>query len=157
MAVFKLTTFAGTTIGTANICQQSISDTKPVVVRMGYLENGTKFDADGTADADKMLGQVRARFLIVPTSGGVRALNGNINILEGLRGKSGTLSGLQEGANDLTLSCVARCVDVLTEEHIAGQQPVLNKTSKQFAFVTVTWEKKTEWEVTGGSGTTAET
>lgn len=152
MAVFDITAFAGTSLVTTNRCMVSMQDTRPILNQMGYLENGAKFDAGGTADATLVLGQVRARYLCLPTGGGVRALNGHVGVLEGLRGKAGTLTGVQYGTNDLTLTCTARCVDVTTEEHVSGQNPPQNATNKQFAYVTVVWEKKTEWVAISGQG-----
>lgn len=152
MAVFDITAFAGTSLVTTNRCMVSMQDTRPVMNQMGFLENGAIFDAGGTADATRMLGQVRARYLCVPSVAGVRALNGIINEYEGLRGKAGTLTGTQVGSPDRVWQCTARCTEVVTEEHVSGQNPTQNATNKQFAYVTVVWQKKSEWAIIAGAG-----
>ena len=64
MAYYDITAFAGTTIVSETVKQVAMTDTKEAISRIVLLENGAKFDADGTADADLVLGQVTARYQI---------------------------------------------------------------------------------------------
>lgn len=153
MAVYEITAFAGTTLTSANRCMVAVQDSKPAYIRMGLLENGAKFDADGNSDADTTLGRVRARYLCLPTSSGMRSLDGHVSVFEGIRGKVGTLTGVLTASSSTTRTCTARCVDVTTEEYVVGQQPALAATNRLYAYVTVTWEKKSEWTTSiAGSG-----
>lgn len=145
MAVYELTTFAGTTLSAATRHMMSFQDSTTVYARMGTLENGAIFDADGTAAADKVLGQVRARFLCVPTLNGSTALATETGVFEGIMGVAGTLSGKQVGASTVTKTCTARCIEVSVEEYSLDGQAALIAGNKLYAYVNVVWQKKTEW------------
>lgn len=145
MSIAEITVFAGTTLATNTRCMVSMQDTRPVVSRMGYLENGAKFDADGTETADKALGQVRARYLCLPDNPGVVNLWSQVTVFVGLLGVAGTLTGVRAGSSPTTLTCTARCVDVTVEEYSTDRQPTMTATNKLYAYVNVTWEKKSEW------------
>jgi len=145
MALLDITAFDGTTIVASGRSMVSMSETYPAYTRMGVLENGAMFDADGAADADVVLGQVTARYKITPTTKGATALNSGIAVLKGLRGKEGTLTGIERGASDVTFTCTARCIDVVQEDISVHNAPPMHKNYYQRAYVTVVWQKKTEW------------
>jgi hypothetical protein len=124
----------------------AMSESAPVVSRVGYLENGAKFDADGTADSDVALGQVIARYQLLAYTGvtGMTGLNTQVVNFTGKRGHVGTLTGISRGSSgDTTYQCTARLVDVTEEDMTVVNVP--GGTGKGYAYVTVTWEKKTEW------------
>lgn len=146
MAFFEITAFDGVTIVMSARKQVAMNETGVVVSRVGYLENGAKFDADGTADSDTSLGQVTARYQILDTTtAGVTALNSAVRTLEALRGKHGTLTGVERASTDDSYTCTARCIDVVTEEYTITSGPAMTAAGKPRAFVTLTWEKLTEW------------
>ena len=145
MALLDITAFDGMTIVASGRSMVSMSETYPSYTRLGVLENGALFDADGTADADVSLGQVTVRYKITPTTKGVTALNSGIAVLKGLRGKEGTLTGIERAAADTTYTCTARCIDVIQEDISVNNAPPMHKNYYQRAYVTVVWQKKTEW------------
>ena len=95
MAYFDVTTFDGVTIVTSVRVQVAMNETGLVVARIGQLENGAIFDADSTTDADTQLGLVTVRYKILPASNGASNLNGQVRPLENLKGKHGTLTGVE--------------------------------------------------------------
>jgi hypothetical protein len=145
MAYYDITAFAGTTITGENVKQVSMSDTKAAISRIQLLENGAKFDADSTADADLVLGQVAARYQIVPPGNGMILLDGYVASLAGLLGKRGTLTGKQYGpSSTVTRTCTARCMSAVSEEVTVDDAP-MSGTRRQRVMFTLEWEKLTEW------------
>lgn len=145
MAYYDVTDFAGTTIVSATVKQLAMSDTTRVISRIGYLENGTKFDADGTADADTTPGQVIARYQIIPATAGMVALESVIAPLVALRGKRGTLTGkMYSPTVTTTRTCTARCIDAVKVEVNESGPPMLGTRRTRVELVMV-WEKLTEW------------
>jgi hypothetical protein len=53
------------------------------------------------------------------------------------------LTGIAESGADVTYTCTARCVDVTEEEMGITNAPGMD--NRAYSFVTVTWEKLTEW------------
>lgn len=145
MAYYDITVFDGTTIVNTARKQVGMVETAEVVVRMGVLENGAKYDADGTADADVTLGQVIARYQVVGASTGMTSLNADVSGLMALRGRHGTLTGVERAASPVTVTCTARCVEVSPEEYNVDNGPPATADFRQRIFATVVWEKLTEW------------
>ena len=109
-------------------------------------EVGPELFIPWTDDADTSLGQVTARYQILDTTtAGVTALNSAVRTLEALRGKHGTLTGVERASTDDSYTCTARCIDVVTEEYTITSGPPMTAAGKPRAFVTLTWEKLTEW------------
>lgn len=146
MAYYVITAFDGTTLVTTGRDMVEMNETAVVVSRVGYLENGVKFDADGTADGDVTLGQVTATYKIKSTANGMTSLNSGVAALAGLRNKHGTLTGVERmSPADVTKTCTARCVDVIQEAYRLRDNPPLVAGMRQKAYVTLVWEKLTEW------------
>lgn len=145
MAIFDITAFAGTTIVTAERVMDSMVESHVAVTRMGQLENGAIFDADGTADADTSLGTVTARYKLRPSTRGVTAVNTLIDGLKALQGKHGTLTGIERSASPVTKTCTARCLSVTQEEISTHNAPPMHAKYYQRVYVTIVWQKKTEW------------
>lgn len=141
MAYYDITAFDSITFASYFVKMVDMSENAAVVSRIAYLENGAKFDADATTDSDVTLGQVVARFQALPTSAGLANLNTAVAAMTGKRGHYGTLTGTQDAA---TKTCTARCVDVIEEDISIGGFPMV-AAKKQRAFVTMVWEKLTEW------------
>ena len=144
MAYFDVTTFDGVTIVTSVRVQVAMNETGLVVARIGQLENGAIYDADSTTDADTQLGLVTVRYKILPASNGASNLNGQVRPLENLKGKHGTLTGVERATPEVTYTCTARCISVITEDYVVGGLP-MNANNRQRAFVTLTWQKLTQW------------
>lgn len=145
MAYYDITAFAGTTIVSETVKQVAMTDTKEAISRIVLLENGAKFDADGTADADLVLGQVTARYQIVPAGNGMILLDTAVATLAGLLGKRGTLTGKQYGPSSTTTrTCTARCLSAVSEE-VMLTDPPLSGSRRQRVMFTFVWEKLTEW------------
>lgn len=123
----------------------SMSDNDIVISRMGALENGAKFDADGTADSDVMLGTVTARYRMAVRTGtlGLTGLTGQLGHFTGKLGHVGTLTGISRSGTDTTYQCSARCVQVIQEE--IHYSDVSGGSGVGVAYVTVVWEKKSQW------------
>jgi hypothetical protein len=147
----EITAFDGNTLsgtgGSPTREMVAMSETAGVVSRIVYLDNGAKFDADGAADSDTVLGQVVARFRLAVSSGtlGLRGLNDQLTHYAGKRGHVGTLTGISRSTSDVTYQCSARCIDV-TEEEVsveAGSAP--GGKYRAHSFVVMTWEKLSEW------------
>lgn len=148
MAHFLLTQFGATPLSNAARKQVAMYETRDVITRIGILDNGAKFDADGTTTmADVALGKIIARFQVTSDTTGLRTLNSNLRALELLAGFRATLTGTEQSDNGTTFSytCTARCVKADTEDYNVGSGPPMVYTFKQRSFVTLTWEKLTEW------------
>jgi len=145
----EITAFDGNTLsGTGAYPSRSMvsmTDKDEVVSRMGPMENGAKFDADGATDSDVMLGQVTARYRLAVRTGtlGLTGLNSQLAHFEGKRGHVGTLTGISRSGTDTTYQCTARCVDVIPEE--IRYEDVQGGKGAGRAFVVMIWEKKTAW------------
>lgn len=144
MAYYDITAFDGVTIASTNVKQVSMVDTGEALTRVYVLENGAKFDADGTADADLALGRVLVQYQIVPTNNGMLSLDGYVATLEGLRGKHGTLTGKQYGTTTATKTCTARCFLAQSVEYTTADPP-MSADRRQRAYFDLGWEKLTEW------------
>jgi len=106
-----------------------------------YLSNGVKFDADGTGDGVRLIGNVRAAFRVTGTSHA--AAQTLALALEGLLNKRDTLVGTQYGASSSTnYSCAARCMVA---------RPILRAgfgmaTGRTFQIeVEMAWERFSPW------------
>jgi hypothetical protein len=125
----------------------SMKETATVISRIGELENGAKFDADGAADSDTVLGQVTARYQLLVQSGitGMRGLNNQLTHFVSRRGHLGTLTGIaRSDATDVTYQCTARCMDAIEEEITIDNAP--GGGGAAYAYVTMVWDKKSEWQ-----------
>lgn len=146
MAYYVITAFAGTTIVTSWRDMVAMSETAPVMSRVGYLENGVKFDADASADADVALGQVEARYIVRSDTKGMTSFNTAVATLTGLRGKRGTLTGVERASGgDVSKTCTARCIDITEETYRVRTNPPMHSAFRQQTYITVTWEKLTQW------------
>ena len=146
MAYYVITAFDGSTLVTTGRDMVAMSESAAVMSRVGMLEHGVKFDADGTADADVGLGLVTARYRVTSTAAGMTSLNTGVAVLTALRGKHGTLTGVERmTSGDVTKTCTARCVDVIEEEYRLFSNPPMVAKYKQRTYVVMGWEKLTEW------------
>lgn len=143
MGVYAVTAFDGTTIVTTGVAVVGTQDTNDIpLTRIGILENGAKFDADGTSDADLTYGAVTCRYQVFGASNGNAALNSALATLEGLAGKYGTLTATVDAG---TKTCNARCTLVTTEEYSVVSDPPVGASRKMRAFVTIDWERFSAW------------
>lgn len=146
MGYFVITAFDGTTLVTTGRDMVAMNVTAPVISRVGYLENGVKFDADGAADSDVGLGQVTATYRLRSTANGMTTFNNGVAALTLLRGKVGTLTGVERmSPSDVVYTCTARCIDVIQEEYRLHNNPPMHASRRQSAQLTVVWEMLTGW------------
>jgi hypothetical protein len=143
MGVYPVTAFDGTTIVGANVDIVGTVDTNSTVVaRIGVLENGTKYDADGTDDADLTYGAVSCRYRVFGAANGNASLNSGTAALEALQGKYGTLTATVDAT---TKTCNARCTRVITEEYTVDNDPPAGATRRMRAYVSMEWERFSNW------------
>lgn len=143
MGIYPVTAFNGTTIVGANVAIANVGGVHATVVsRIGILENGVKFDADGTNKANTTYGTAVCRYQVLPTSPGNAALNTAIAALEALEGEWGVLTATVDAT---TKTCNGRCMYVTTEEYGVATDPPAGATRKMRAFVVIEWELFSNW------------
>lgn len=143
-----LTEFNGTSIRTSNIKLMEYEDTgDQVISRIVTLPNGTKWDLDGTADSDSTLGQVIAVFACRGTSKGVDVANTHYRTLAGLRGKRGTLKGVQVNyaGTEAVYTCNARLLIVRPKRLRGGQDTSLSADTRPMIEAECVWERLSAW------------
>lgn len=147
MPIYDVFEFDSQTLISSDKKQVSVTDrSRAPVIRIGLLDNGAKYDADGTADADLSLGSYSVRYQLIGSQGGTTTLNTLMTDLEGLRGKHGTLKGYSYGSNGATTTktCTARCANVIVET-IDSSGVSMHYTSRNVVYVTMVWELLTYW------------
>lgn len=111
------------------------------ISRIFTLSNGAKFDADGTADGDVILGNVRAVFRCTGTSHA--AANTLSLALQALLNKRGTLLGKEFSASSwVAKSCTARCT--VARPVMRAGLPMATGELHQIE-VEMVWERFTNW------------
>ncbi len=143
--ILDVTKFISTDLITTGRKQLSMVETSQVMSRIGIMENGVKFDADGASDADVALGQVIVRYQILPDTAGMTAVNTHIAALKALEGKQGTLTGKERAAVEKTYTCTARCRGAVQEEITVDSGIPMTATANILVYVTMTWEMKSAW------------
>jgi hypothetical protein len=142
MGVYRVTAFDGVSITGANVEIVGSVDTNNIVLRrIGILENGAKYDADGTDDADLTYGAITCRYQVLGAANGNASLNSALATLEALAGKYGQLTAAVDAG---TKTCNGRCVNVTTEEYTLADTP-MSASRKMRAFVSIEWERFSAW------------
>jgi hypothetical protein len=142
--------FAGMSIRTTGLRMMEFEDTgDQTISRIVTLSNGTKWDLDGTADSDITFGQTIAVFACRGATKGFDVTNAQYRILAGLRGKSGTLKGVQIAANgtETVYTCTARLMIVRPKRLRGGQDTALAANRRPMIEAECVWERKTAWAV----------
>ena len=145
MAYYLITAFDGTTLESSSRRMVEMFESHTVVTRIGQLENGGIFDADGTADADTALGLVTARYVVTSTDRGMTVFNSNLREFEALKGKNGTLTGVEKDSPDDSYTCTARLINVIPQPYVVGNDPPMAANFRQRAYIVMVWQKLTEW------------
>lgn len=146
MAVYVPTEFDGVTIASQYVRVTEIEETTRPIIRMGLLPTGVIFDADGATDSDVGLGQIIVVYTVTGAAKGVVALNTRVAALAALEGVVGVLVGQATAmGGPVTKTCTARCISVVTSRLEVRNSPPLHADYYQRQFVTMTFQKKTEW------------
>ena len=146
--VIRITAFNGTDLSTNNIKLVEAEDTGSTVhSRILTLRNGVKYDVDGTTRADRTPGQVYATFECIGAAKGPWHADYQVQIITGLEGYRGTLSGVIENylGVETTVTCNARMVQARPRPVTAGIGTPWTENNRVLILVDCIFEKLTEW------------